>query len=56
MATAKQKPADDLSVEDKLMTGHYDRLLEQFQIQLDEAAAELRRCHAAMKAENTLRS
>mgnify|MGYP000219782131 CR=1 FL=1 len=31
-------------------------LLERFEIQIEEAAATLRRCHAAMRAENTLRS
>ena len=50
----KQKPRDDESVEAKLMDGHYDRLLAQFEEQLEEAAAALRRAHAAMRAENTL--
>ena len=57
MSAPKRKPdATDLlaSVEEKLMNGHYDRLLEDFQAQLDAATAELRRCYAAMKAENTL--
>ncbi len=54
--SAKLKPTDDADVVAKLMDGHYDRMLEQFEQQLEEAAAALRRCHAAMAAENTLRS
>lgn len=56
MALAKPKTAPTRSVEDKLMSGHYDRLLEGFQAQIDDATATLRRAHAAMRAENTLRS
>ncbi|MDZ4373863.1 MAG: hypothetical protein U1C74_20910 [Phenylobacterium sp.] len=41
-------------VVEKLMDGHYDRALADFEAQLDEAAAMLRRAYAAMKAENTL--
>ena len=41
---------------EKLTNGHYDRLLAEFENQLAEATAALRRCHAAMRAENTLRS
>ena len=52
--SAKRKPTDDSDVVTKLMDGHYDRLLEQFEGQLEEAAAALRRCHAAMRAENKL--
>jgi hypothetical protein len=59
MSAPKRKPdaTEPLSlaiVEEKLMNGHYDRLLDEFQAQLDAATAELRRCYAAMKAENTL--
>ena len=56
MAATKRKPveADDVVV--KLMDGHYDRVLADFQDQLDEATAALRRCYEAMRAENTLRS
>ena len=56
MAAAKPKPVDVRSVEDKLMDGHYDRVLADFEAQLEEAAATLRRAYEAMKAENTLRS
>lgn len=56
MAAAKPKPVDALSVEEKLLDGHYDRVLAEFEAQLEEAAATLRRAYAAMKAENTLRS
>jgi hypothetical protein len=44
------------TVEAKLLDGHYDRLLDEFQQTLEEAAATLRRAYEAMKAENTLRS
>jgi hypothetical protein len=56
MAAARKPSIETPSVEERLMDGHYDRLLESFQQQIDEAAAMLRRCHAAMRAENTLRS
>jgi hypothetical protein len=56
MPATKPKPIDARSVEEKLMDGHYDRMLEDFEAQLEEAAATLRRAYAAMKAENTLRS
>ena len=56
MAAAKPKPIGAESVEAKLMDGHYDRVLAEFEVQLEEAAATLRRAYAAMKAENTLRS
>ncbi|WP_293385207.1 hypothetical protein [Phenylobacterium sp. SCN 70-31] len=52
---AKPVPAADPVVE-KLMDGHYDRQLAAFEARIEEAAATLRRAHAAMKAENTLRS
>ena len=58
MAATKKRaaaPADE-SVEARLMDGHYDRMLAEFEAQLEEAAATLRRAYAAMKAENTLRS
>jgi len=56
MAAAKRKPVDVESVEAKLMNGHYDRMLADFEAQLEDAAATLRRAYEAMKAENTLRS
>ena len=56
MAASKRKPAERKTVEAKLADGDYDRLLADFQVKLDEATAALRRCHAAMRAENTLRS
>jgi hypothetical protein len=49
-------PASLAEVEARLMDGHYDRLLAEFQEKLDAATAELRRAYLAMKAENTLRS
>jgi hypothetical protein len=52
----KRKPAEQPTVEEKLLDGTYDRALEAFQAQIDEAAAALRRVYAAMRAENTLRS
>jgi hypothetical protein len=56
MAASKRKPTERKTVEAKLADGHYDRVLADFQVKLDEATAALRRCHAAMRAENTLRS
>ena len=56
MPAANPKPIDLAAVEARLMDGHYDRVLESFQDQIDEAAATLRRCLEAMRAENTLRS
>ena len=58
MAATKKRemPPAHESVETKLMDGHYDRVLAEFEAQLEEAAATLRRAYAAMKAENTLRS
>ena len=56
MTVAKPKTIATRSVEDRLMSGDYDRLLEGFQAQIDDATAILRRAHAAMRAENTLRS
>lgn len=56
MAAAKRKPVDVQSVEAKLVNGHYDRMLADFETQIEEAAATLRRAYEAMKAENTLRS
>ena len=57
MAATKKKQAvtADETVA-KLMDGRYDRQLAEFEAQLEEAAATLRRAYAAMKAENTLRS
>jgi hypothetical protein len=56
MAASKRKPDELGTVEAKLDDGHYDRLLAEFQEKLDEATTALRRYHAAMRAENTLRS
>jgi hypothetical protein len=56
MAAAKRKPYERDEVVTKLMDGHYDRMLEDFQVQIDDATAALRRAYEAMKAENTLRS
>ena len=59
MAAAAKKQATAPAADDtvaKLMDGHYDRVLADFEAQLEEAAATLRRAYAAMKAENTLRS
>lgn len=56
MPATKPKAVDALSVEDKLMNGHYDRMLADFEAQIEAAAAELRRAYEAMKAESTLRS
>ena len=56
MAAAKRKPETRDDVEAKLLDGHYDRLLADFQEKLDAATEALRRVHEAMKAENTLRS
>ena len=55
MAATKRKTDDDNDpVVTKLLDGHYDRQLATFEEQLEEATAALRRCHAAMRAENTL--
>ena len=56
MAATKKKQATADETVAKLMDGHYDRQLAEFEAQLEEAAATLRRAYAAMKAENTLRS
>ena len=56
MATLKLKPTEQDVVKSKLMDGHYDKLLEEFQAKLDDATAALKRCHEAMRAANTLRS
>jgi len=52
---ASEAAATDEVVE-KLIDGTYDRMLEGFAAQMEEAAATLRRALAAMKAENTLHS
>jgi hypothetical protein len=56
MAAPNKKIADADDTIAKLMDGHYDRLLAEFEAQLTEAASALRRTLEAMKAENTLRS
>ncbi|HEX7886863.1 MAG TPA: hypothetical protein VF474_12880 [Phenylobacterium sp.] len=55
-ANAKLKPVAIDPVIEKLEDGTYERQLDLFQAQIDEAAATLRRAYEAMKAENTLRS
>jgi hypothetical protein len=56
MANLKLKPIQQDLVQARLMDGHYDKLLAEFQIKLDDATAALKRCHEAMRAANTLRS
>lgn len=56
MGLAKRKPVALDTVIEKLEDGTYERQLDLFQTQIDDAAAVLRRAHEAMKAENTLRS
>lgn len=56
MATSKRTTDTRDPVVARLEDGHYDRLLAEFDLQLQEAAAVLRRAYEAMKAENTLRS
>ena len=55
-SATRRKAAEAPTVEEKLLDGTYDRAIEAFQAQIDEAAAVLRRVLAAMRAENTLRS
>jgi hypothetical protein len=54
MAAAKRKTEATDPVVEKLENGHYDRELARWQATLEDAAAELRRAYAAMKAENKL--
>jgi len=56
MPALKLKPTEQDIVEARLVDGHYDRVLAEFQEKLDEATEALRRCYEAMRAENTLRS
>lgn len=56
MAAAKKQIVPVEDTVEKLMDGHYDRMLADFEAQLEEAAAALRRAYAAMRAENTLHS
>jgi hypothetical protein len=56
MAAAKLKTIERDPVLEKLEDGTYERQLDLFQAQMDEAAAVLRQAYDAMKAENTLRS
>ncbi|MBU1377391.1 MAG: hypothetical protein KKE02_01920 [Alphaproteobacteria bacterium] len=56
MAVPKLKSLEHDPVIEKLEDGTYERQLDLFQAQIDEAAAVLRRTYAAMKAENTPRS
>ena len=56
MASLKRSIDTPDAVLAKLEDGHYDRLLAEFETQIEAAAAVLRRALEAMKAENTLRS
>ena len=56
MATLKLKPIEQDIVQARLMDGHYDKILAEFQLKLDEATAALKQCHEAMRAARTLRS
>jgi hypothetical protein len=56
MAATKQKTAAADQVVERLLDGTYDRKLAEFEAQIEEATAVLRRALEAMKAENTLRS
>ena len=56
MGAVKRRSETRDEVVEKLLDGHYDRALETFDTQLEEAAATLRRALAALKAENTLQS
>lgn len=56
MVVATRKPVAIDTVIEKLEDGAYERQLDLFQTQIDDAAAVLRRAYEAMKAENTLRS
>jgi DNA-nicking Smr family endonuclease len=56
MASPKRQTIEQDPVIEKLEDGDYDRQLDLFRDQLEEAAAVLRRAYEAMKAENTLRS
>jgi hypothetical protein len=56
MAFPQRKTKDRDPVIVKLMDGDYERAIADFEAQIEEAAATLRRAYAAMKAENTLRS
>jgi len=56
MGDGEDHPADSWSIEARLLDGHYDRLLADFEMQLEQAAAALWRALAAIRAENTPRS
>ena len=56
MGAVKRRSETRDEVVEKLLDGHYDRVLEGFEAQIDAAADTLRRALAAMKAENTLQS
>ena len=56
MASPRRATREQDPVVVKLETGHYDRELAEFRARLDEATEALRRLHAAMRDENTLRS
>lgn len=56
MASPKRKTELQDPVVVKLMDGDYDRAIADFEAQIEDAAATLRRAYEAMKAENTLRS
>jgi hypothetical protein len=54
VAATKTKTETTDTVIARLEDGYYDRELARWQAVIDEATAELRRAHAAMKAENKL--
>ena len=56
MSAAKRNPDDKDPVVTKLMDGTYDQQIADFEAQIAEAAAMLRRAYEQMRAENTLRS
>lgn len=56
MASAKRATRKEDPVVVKLENGHYDRELAAFRAKLEEATDSLRRIHAQMREENTLRS
>jgi hypothetical protein len=56
MSATKLKTEHQDPVVEKLLDGSYDQQLADFEAQLEEATAMLRRAYAAMRAENTLRS
>lgn len=54
MGAAKPKTYDREEIVARLMDGHYDQVLADFQTQLDAATAALRQAYEALRRENTL--